>query len=322
MLVIRGAFLLLVSLFLWALPHAAVAQYVLGANNGTIQFATEPVGGAAAGAPVFAGVGQAPPHLLNELLTAGNGFPSLGNPAVVGGGAGPIAGFGLSALQIGPNPFGSGFVNVRALPGGAQCGVIWPNWFVSDPGVDGIASVNVSRGTDTYAYTGVVPRNALAGLFIGVRGFVPGNAVAEAGLAGTITVAPAVGGPTVYNPSVAIAGNGTGAGVVATNGTPLPAGSSVFTGFFPFAGGFTAYGLILFPINIPVGSTITVDGTLSLIADPPATLDIFTLPLDLPPLDFEVGAAVPEPSSWAMFFCGLGVTGLVGLRRWKRARRS
>ncbi len=85
------------------------------------------------------------------------------------------------------------------------------------------------------------------------------------------------------------------------------------------AGAISVWG----PVIIPHGGVFTVDMTLSVIADPPASMEI--VPLDIPLLfpnqdvtkpDFGVSYEIPEPDTFALIGLGLTVAALYG----KKAR--
>jgi len=275
----------------------AGAQFTMGANGGGIDFAVKVAGAPVAGAPLFGANG--------ELLSAGSGYrltAATAPPAqFVGGGiaapSAPIAGGFTGTANpaiIDTGQYGAGFDTIRAatFPGGA--GVFWPNFMVRDNVANGFASINDSRGfanfTTAFRYTGV------PGAYLAVRGTLgnqPG-AFVEAAIFGTFTINdPLIGIYTLGPAAVVIASDGTGPladGVFAGAGAMFGAGTN----------NFLAYGVNILPrVTMSPGSTVRIDGTLSLIADPQSFIGIDLLPPDILKPDFGAFASVPEPGTYA-----------------------
>jgi len=211
-------------------------------------------------------------------------------------------------LVIDTGQFGSGLTQLVAqtFPGGA--GVLWNNFFVSDASANGFASVNDSRGLATF--TSIINSPVTAGCWLSVFGTLgnqPGAFVAAA-IQGTITIDNQVIGPL----SVVIASDGPGPRSDFVSATS-------FSGFFGAgANDFTAFGVSLLPSNVVFGSNITIDATLTLIADPSSTIGFAPIPAGIPLPTLGAGASVPEPASLVLM--GFAVVVLLGQALWCRAR--
>jgi hypothetical protein len=320
---------LLCAAVLWGVAPAARAGFVgPGAGRGAgIDFSVANVNAAAG--PLFGANGE----LVNigAIGPAAAGYGSLGAPitpiASAGGGiaghVGPIGGAGQS-LFVAPNPalgFGGntgGQANLFATTtnGGGGAGVFWTApTFIADSGPDGRASVGDSRGVATFfdanGDAGKVPGVALA-IHGTLGGQGPAGAFVAASLLGTFTITPLVGAPTVVSTSVVIVSDGTGP----RNDFVIATSFAGFTG--AGADSFSAYGVSLLPpVDIPAGATVTLDGTLSFVADPPASFTFDIVPLTVPLPDLGVfgpeSPQSPEPS--AALLLGIGVVAAGVLRR-------
>jgi len=309
--------------------RSAPAGFTLGANSGGITFSVKPVNAGGGGAAVFGANG--------ELLDPGMGYPSLGaalapGPQNIGGGiAAPAAGInpplGLSGVAnpalAGPaGQFGGGSTNLVATTfGGGGAAVIWRRAFVFDPLTNGTASVNESRGRATFTNNQVF--SGTAGVALGIQGQVSGVAgsFVAAALWATLSIVDPNNNVTNIGPlSVVIASDGAGALADFVNVTSPGPQFSAFLG-----GGlntFAAWGVGLSNriVNIPANSTYRLDGTLTLIADPGAgiELDLSLIPPDVPRGDLGA-AAIPEPSTIVLSGCGLVLTVVWLSRRKPRA---
>lgn len=302
-------FFLLLILIILLLPNSAWCL-TLGVNNGQIDFSVKPVGAAAA-APIFGASG--------ELLSPGFGYPTLGAPLIPVQTFGPgliapgLAGVANPAL-IDAGAFGAGSTALSAFGFPAGGAITWTQGFVADFAVNNLASVNDSQGSATFTNNAAGNYIGSGGGFLSVAGSIglPGGFVA-ASLSGTFTTPG--GGPIAMDPIV-IASDG--AGPLADGVWTLPGGALTASAFNPFGpNAFTAWGVDIIPgfFNIPPGGTITLQGTLSLIADPGASIELDFLPADAPKPDFGYAGQVPEPST--MLLLGASLIGLAGFSRKK-----
>ncbi len=309
--ILKKFLFILMALSVLLLPNFAWGL-ALGVNNGQINFSVKPVGAANPGAPIFGAFG--------ELISPGNGYPVLGlavNPVQTFGPA-PIAPPGLAGIAnpafIDAGAFGAGGTALSAFGFPAGGAIAWTSAFVADFAVNNFASVNDSKGNATFINNVPIAFNGLGGAFLTVRGSIgaPGAFVA-ASLSGTIGGIP-------FDPIV-IASDGAGPlidGVWTWPGGVLTASNFVLPG----QNAFTAWGVDIIPglFNIPPGGNITLQGTLSLIADPGASIELDILPASAPRPDFGYGAQVPEPST--MLLLGSGLAGLVGYGRKKLFKKA
>lgn len=184
-------------------------------------------------------------------------------------------------------------------------GIFWGPGFVSDAATNNIASVVDSTGTVTLFNNGPVPFVGFGGGWLAVQGHLggPGEYVA-ASLAGSIGNIPFV--------PIVIAADGLGG---ALDGV-LSAGTA--SAFLPTINGldFLAWGVSIIPgvFNIPVGGNITLQGTLTLAADPMSSMIFVDLPTGVPRPDLGIGG-VPEPATILLFMLGLfAISRFMGIR--------
>jgi hypothetical protein len=328
----------LTAIVLLASTQASFAGFI-GPTTGSVAGITYNVD------TVAAGGGAAPAYGANNDLENISKLPGAGaygdlspGPNVLvsnfgGGIAAPVAPLGtFSAFQaaVGPvngSTFGDtigGDASLRANTTGfgSGAGVFWFSpTFLADTGVDGKASVALARGDARFTDpTGDVKVPGLSLAISGTLG-APG-AFAAASVAGTFTIRDAgnaiVGAP--FTASIAVVTDGSGAKpdfITSTSsvGGVLLSGSSGLS-----TSSFYAFGSLLLPaVVIPVGGSIELDGTLSFVTDPDATLQIDLLPPTLQLPDINGGAfAVPEPASMVMMGLGMLAT-LVCCRRRRKA---
>jgi hypothetical protein len=315
----------------------ASGQLTVLGSAGSIRFGVQPLGGPVAGGGHYNSfdfpiAGRFP----GEMLDPGFGYPDMSAPpGVVSGVAGPLHPGFLFGVQPMVGAFGGGHAVLAARAQGFGGGIFWPSFSIRDFSLaGGTASTNVSNGV---ALLGNGRRGfaARAGAFLGVRGFIgkpvgPGGSIGyvAASLAGRIGVYNAAGGLLhTIDPAIFIRSDGPGARADLTNssifvdGVMNPAGTAAFNFLFPPGGvSFIAWGVISVPVFIPAGGFVTLDGTLSLAADPDVTLEVFTVPFhelpeDVPVPDIGFAAHVPEPSGAAMLLIGSGLIGWIVLRR-------
>ena len=96
--------------------------------------------------------------------------------------------------------------------------------------------------------------------------------------------------------------------------TPSVAGGEGFSNFItPGNNTFFAFGVDILPaVAIPAGGSVTLDGTLSLVADPDVTLALAQIPTGDPMPDFGlIASSIPEPASIVMM--GLGILATLGV---------
>lgn len=299
-------------------------------GNGTIDIGqynfTRPGG---AGAIVFNG---------QQLIQVGNNLGTVGaqnnNANFVGIFPGSISGCAVQGAGGGgcagiPNAsFGSGATTM--FNSGYSIGLYFS---IADPlAADGGASISYNAATATF--TNNDPFNDVtgyAGVFLGIHGTFGGQFNAVVGAAIDANIAWNGGG--AQNATVVVAGstlaglptstlfnNGGGFYYNCNNGGINPT----------YCNDFYAWGVALVNGGQKItinhgGGTLQVTGTLSLIADPMASL-IFDLPTD--PLlqipngtimpDFGTQIATPEPASAALI--GIGLLGLAAVRRFYRWR--
>jgi hypothetical protein len=121
-----------------------------------------------------------------------------------------------------------------------------------------------------------------------------------------------------FSTSVDIVSDGPGPRGDFVTATPSVPGSTLFSSFItPGANTFFAYGVDLLPaVAIPVGGSVTLDGTLSFVADPDVTLTLDVIPAGVPLPDFGAIAQVPEPASVVML--GMGTLATLGVCWYRR----
>lgn len=310
----KRLFLSAMPALLIGLPVSSYALAVDPANNqGSVTFSVKPVGISRSGAPLFSD--PASPTNSGALVGPGNGFKDLDAalpPQQTK--TGPIAnGLSLTADSslIDSGDFGSGKMTVKAIGFANGGGIFWGPGSVSDKATNNISSVVDSSGSVTLINNSPLSFVGLGGGWLSVRGHLAqaGEYVAASltGNIGGISIAPIV-----------VAANGPGGaqdGVYTSAGTGLSASS-----FQSSNGGldFRAWGVSIIPQRFVIapGGSITIRGTLTLMADPDSTIELADLPANAPRPDFGV-TAVPEPASYA-----LGLVGLMALlvRRPRRAK--
>lgn len=264
-----------------------------------------------------------------QLIEPGGFYPALagqvgevdtgvvGLPSALVTAAGAIPGFGGASTALTP------------VVGLGRAGIAATNYTIRDANIDGFASTNTFGVSGDFVNTAGVPLAFFGGHFLSFTGFCP--------LGGYL----AVGVRSVFE-----VGTGIGAGFVpAAAFVPIPivfAYDSLIGGTradFIQAGqwlvstptlntvSFAAASRMLIPI--PVGATIRMRGTVTLIADPDASVDFADMPLtsgfDMP--DMGTGAAsnagaffnAPEPGSLALGLLGGSALAGILLRRRRSA---
>jgi len=325
---------------LLASTQAAFAGFV-GPNAGSVAGITYEVENVnPAGGPIYnPGTGE----LVNiGGLPGGAGYGSLGAPVTPvntfgGGVAAPAApltpfGFGAAPPAVPAKDFGDtigGSANLAATTfhGGSGAGIFWSNpTFIADTGVDGRASVNFSRGVANFSDpTGDAMKTP--GVALAVTGTLggqgPAGAFVAATLDGRFSIFNAAGAlVNAFSTSVAIVSDGPGPRGDFVTATPSVPGSHLYSNFItPGANTFFAYGVDLLPtVSIPVGGRVTLDGTLSLVADPDVTLTLSVVPTGVPMPDFgQIASTIPEPASLVMM--GMGTMATLGVC-WHRRKAT
>jgi PEP-CTERM motif len=265
-----------------------------------------------------------------NLTNVGNGLGAVGaqNAAQVFNGAlpGVISG---CATQAG----GGGCLAVNNASFGAGAATMFTgNYFVgfyfsaSDPvAADGGASIiyESTGGAVTFTNNTGSPLTGYAGAFLGILGGFGGqaNAVVGAAIDGTISLNG--GGANAINPVVLFGSSLPGQPTSVAGGVT---GGSYYNCVAGFCNNFYAWGVSLINGGNQVtinanGGTLTVNGTLSVIADPMASI-IFDLPTDpflqipegthLP--SFGAATASPEPGTLAMLGLSLAALSLIRKR--------
>lgn len=286
---------------------------VLGANSGNITFSVDTVG-ANSQVVKFDDFNLTYPQ---KLLSPGGGFPLLGASTQVSLDPGPalIVSPGLNLVLGLTGDFGGGNTRLRAfddvnpLPG-FSAGIVWESGSVSDypnvPPSPRTASVNVSKGSGTFKNNSFDTLSLIGGGWLSVFGNVgvPDGYVA-ASLAGTI-------GGIAIDPII-IASDGVG-----------PRNDFIKSGTWqsqPINGQaqFRAAGVSLIPVLISMapGEEISIEGTLTLIADPDSGLELAPLPpgAPLPNLGPSGGTVIPTPAV---------LPGLIsmGIAAWRKRRQE
>lgn len=321
-------------------PLSAYGQLTVLGSAGSIRFGVQPLGGPPGGGGLYNSfdfplAGRFP----GEMLDPGFGYPDMSAPpVVVSSVGGPLNPGFLFGVQPRVGAFGGGHTVMAARAAGRWGGIFWPSFSIADfAPAGGTASTNVSNGVAVLG-NGRQGFSARAGAFLGVRGFIrkplgPGGEIGfvAASLAGRIGVFNAAGGLLqTIDPAIFIRSDGPGLRVDVTNssifvdGVLNPPGTAAFNVLFlPGSISFIAWGVISVPVEIPRNGFVTLDGTLSLAADPDVTLEVFTvpfseLPSDVPLPDIGFAAYVPEPSSLAFVVAGGGMLSLIVVRRRRR----
>ncbi len=325
------------TIVLLTLTEAAFAAFV-GPDPGSVAGITYNVENVnAAGGPIYSPV-------TGELVNVGGlgaGYGRLGAPvtpvSTFGGGvatpAAPLTPLGFSAAQpavpalnFGDTIGGSAKLSATTTSGGSGAGIFWSNpTFIADTGVNGRASVNFSRGIANFSDpTGDAAK--IPGVALAVTGTLggqgPAGAFVAATLNGRFSIFNAAGGfVNAFSTSVAIVSDGPGGRGDFVKATPSVAGDRLFSNFItPGANTFFAYGVDLLPaITIPVGGSVTLDGTLSFVADPEASLKFDIVPSGVPLPDFGLVAQTPEPASLVMM--GMGTMATLGVC-WHRRKAT
>ncbi|MSP66944.1 MAG: PEP-CTERM sorting domain-containing protein [Alphaproteobacteria bacterium] len=300
-------------------PRPAAAL-VVGPNFGLTDLTTHVTLPGGAG-PLFDGFGR--------LVTPGFGYPTVLNPF----GAASVENFcaGGIAVPLGcgaaPDPidgFGGavgGAIVERAFGGpGITGGLLWSPFFLSDGAPAGKVSRIDSVGSVDLFNPLPVPVFGVGGVWLAVTGTLPLGKYAAASVRGSIGLLPPI---DVTFMSDGLGGGGSLVDQVLDNTAFTFLLESLIIGG-PLAGGtnFLAAGVSLYPglFVIPPGGTINVTATISLVADPDASIIFVDLPpairAKLPFNLFGAGGVIPEPSTLAVLLGGLGV--LVFVRRRRR----
>lgn len=300
---------------------SARADLVLSTNAGGITFGVSPAGAPQAGAPVFDASGG--------LLSAGGGYPLQGAATppvqnISGGYTNPLGNLAAGVSGV-ANPaliapgFGTGGTALQGFGGANGGGILWSQGYVSDPAANGVTSFNYSQGQVELLDRGTA-LTGTPGVYLGVGGTLGNQAGAyvEASLIATFVLVRNGGGPVNLGTiNVTIASDGPGAltEFVSANSFQQFNGAG--------ANNFTAYGVSTLPaITLNPGDALFIDGTLSLLADPPSS-DVFfdLLPpppgLTLPTFGVE---ATPEPSG--VILLGVGLAAVAWSRAAARRRRD
>jgi hypothetical protein len=299
--------------------------------------------------PVFGPSGQ----LFNiGVLPLGAGYGTIGQTGSTlvgsagGGFATPAAPLGSLSFTQAPvavtpqGPFGDsigGAASLRAstFAAGQGAGILWfaPS-FIGDsgPGATGTSargSVMVSHGIANFTDVGG-DANKVPGVAMAITGTLGGQgplgAFVAASLVATFTVFNAAGAQVApaTSTSVIIVSDGTGPRADFVTSFSPTGDANTLTGaiLFPGADNFYAWGVsrLAAPI-IPDGGSVTIDATLTMVADPQASIVIDLLPPGTLLPDFgpivSADASTPEPSS--VILLGMGSLLVIGYVRRKRA---
>jgi len=258
--------------------------------------------------------------------------PGFNYPTIVGapvfqndtGGVGLTANVPI-ALATGPNAaagFGGATTQMVGVGGGGSAGLAATNFSLADNNADGFASLNLFGGSVDYVNVGAPIVGGRFGHFLSATGVAPVGGFIAAGVKSIVEIDFS---------------GGTGLGflsdafweplpiIVAFDGVGI--GRADFIQADPGLSNFAALGQTLsfsaaavsVPLNIPVGASIRIRSTVSLFADPGASLDISDIPVDFGnSFDFGVGASsnanqfIPEPASLAFLLTGALA---IGIRR-------
>jgi hypothetical protein len=318
----------------FALLSVPLAAGPIVAGNGTVSIGEYAFNQNQAGGTTFQN---------GELTVVGNGLGNVGaagavnpqnqgNPVNFNGNfPGTISG---CAVQGGN---GGGCTGIANNSFGAGSSTIYSgNYFVgmyftlADPtAADGGASIIYDSATATFTNNSTLPVTGYAGAFLGILGAFGGqnNAVVGASIDGTLNVNGT--GNQAFAPVVLFASSQNGQPVEMQGGSW---GYGYYNCAIPglgFCNNFWAWGVSLINGGNQVtinanGGTLGVNGVLSVIADPMASI-VFDLPSDpllqipgnvnLP--NFGTLTATPEPGTWMLLLAGLAL--FTGIQR-KRVR--
>jgi PEP-CTERM motif len=276
------------------------------------------------------------------LLSPGGGFPTVNllnpvNPTQTVSRSTLAFTQVISSANL-PPQFGTGTTAIFAQGAGqqgvlsTQGGIFWDTrTSLADNiavGATGLASVSYSKATATFTNLTTADISLNPGAILSVRGTVggSGDSYVAAGLATSYQIS---GSSLVTNTGIAMAANALGQTVNSTGRVPGDASSiSYFNGQLSVSA--TSY-FGTQTVIIGVGQTITINATLTLIADPMSSISIVSdlapgFPSNAPLPDFGAFAGgtafstVPEPSTIAML--GLGLASVGAWRVRSRGRRS
>lgn len=296
----------------------AHAQFVGATHNLVVEHGVYQVGPNSA-VPIYTPQGF--------MLTPGAGYPTVQNPTIVSQSA-------VNAVTGSP---GFAFLNWATAPagqfGGARTRMLsqvapnigriwWTDYMIRDvPSNDGVGSYNVSGGNVLFQ-NGPIGWAGRAGIFFPFRGFAVGpNAYVAGAMLFEMTVYNALN--AVVNQFILGVHFGFDGPGGRPNGVFVYGTTPAFWGwqFNDFGNTFAGYGLAWTNVAIPAGGKLTLEGRLTLLADPDAEFDITnefdSLPevlANLPDLGYT---PVPEPAS--MTALGVGLLALIARRRRRTA---
>jgi len=285
----------------------------------------------------FAAGGGANPvfDASHQLTTIGNNLGTVGAviaPQVNAGGGFPGAITQCINLGGGCGVIGNGFGSAATLESSGNYSVGFYFTLTDPTAGDGKVSItyagagNSGANLVTFTNTSGVPVTGRVGAVLAIEGTFGGQAGAVVGAAldGAISWdgnAPQEATVVLFGSS--LPGQPTSVSASGVGGTNW----SYFNCGFGFGcNNFVAWGVSLLnggnPITIGPGQTLTINGALSVLADPIMSIDLFTLDpstvvpnnINLP--DFGASFVAPEPATWML--AGVALFGL-GWKRWRRS---
>ncbi|MCA9254332.1 MAG: hypothetical protein KDA33_01785 [Phycisphaerales bacterium] len=310
---------LIATLSASATTHAVLVPAVgPGTGVGRIEHSVFALGAGGPGA-VFDGFFNPAIADGGDLLTPGFNYRTLvGAPTFDHdtGALGLIANVpvGLATAPNAAAGFGGATTQMVALAGNGRAGLAATNFTLYDNNANGFSSINVFGGSVDYVNVGAPIVGGRFGHFLSATAVAPVGGYIAAGVKSIIEIDFAGGtglgfGADAFWEPLPILVAFDGVGIGRADMIQADVGLSSFVAFGQTLSFSAAAASV--PLNIPIGASIRMRSTVTLIADPEATIEIADLPMNYGnSFDFGVGGAsngaqfVPEPGSLGFLLIG------------------